>query len=41
MVVSTAGHWTTGVFSKVEPTRMDLSLFELSDGTMDGYGPKK
>jgi hypothetical protein len=32
MVVSTAGHWTTGVFSKVEPPGMEgiLSLFEVA-----------
>ena len=34
MVVSTAGHWTTGVFSKVEPPGMEgiLSLFEVAMG---------
>ena len=32
MVVSTAGHWSTGVFSKVEPPGMEgiLSLFEVA-----------
>jgi hypothetical protein len=32
MVVNTAGHWTTGVFSKVEPPGMEgiLSLFEVA-----------
>lgn len=34
MVVSTAGHWTTGVFSTVEPPGMEsiLSLFEVAMG---------
>ena len=34
MVVSTAGHWTTGVFSKVEPPGMEgiFNLFEAAMG---------
>ena len=32
MVVNTAGHWTTGVFSKIEPPGMEgvLNLFEAA-----------